>query len=209
MLCILCQVSEVTETESPIRVQLLQAAAQLVAEHGPDALTTRRLAGEVGTSTMAVYTHFGGMPNLLNALYREAFERFARRLGDVPRTDDPLFDARQLIAAYRRFALDNPHFYAIMFGNSRLEFSPNLEDLTFALGTFEVLVDAVQRCVDAGLMSGPALDAGYQVWSALHGAVSLELVMPPDVMSPLTSGEVYGQLVGTVLKGLMKATPGD
>ena len=31
-------------------------------------LSTRKLAAEVGTSTMAVYTHFGGLPGLVHAV---------------------------------------------------------------------------------------------------------------------------------------------
>ena len=43
-----------------LRVTLIETAARLIAEHGTDALTLRRLASEVGASTMAIYTHFGG-----------------------------------------------------------------------------------------------------------------------------------------------------
>ncbi|MGH8570384.1 MAG: helix-turn-helix domain-containing protein, partial [Gammaproteobacteria bacterium] len=58
-----------------VRLALIEAAARVLARDGPDALTTRRLASEVGTSTMALYTHFGGMDDLRRAVRLEWFER--------------------------------------------------------------------------------------------------------------------------------------
>ncbi|HET6795126.1 MAG TPA: helix-turn-helix domain-containing protein, partial [Acidimicrobiales bacterium] len=89
------------EDDSPQRTALIEAAARLVAEEGPSALSTRRLAAEVGTSTMAVYTWFGGMPQLLRALLREGFRRFGDRLRSVEPTDDPVADLGRLGIAYR------------------------------------------------------------------------------------------------------------
>ena len=59
-----------------VRLQLVEAAAQLLATGGRDAVTARRVAAAVGTSTQAVYTHFGGMDELLAEIWREGFSRF-------------------------------------------------------------------------------------------------------------------------------------
>src|ERR1700747_2477742 len=50
-----------SQTQRGVRDELLHAAVALLNEHGPDALQTRKVAAAAGTSTMAVYTHFGGM----------------------------------------------------------------------------------------------------------------------------------------------------
>jgi AcrR family transcriptional regulator len=47
---------------------LIDRAARLFSEAGPAALTTRRLAAEAGTSTMAIYTHFGSMSELIREI---------------------------------------------------------------------------------------------------------------------------------------------
>lgn len=65
------------ETTSPtqrsgVRDEMLHAAVALLDAHGPDALQTRKVAGATGTSTMAVYTHFGGMPELIAEVADEA-----------------------------------------------------------------------------------------------------------------------------------------
>ena len=55
---------------------MLHAAVGLLDEHGPDALQTRKVASAAGTSTMAVYTHFGGMRGLIAELADEGYRQF-------------------------------------------------------------------------------------------------------------------------------------
>ena len=52
----------------------------------------RRLAGEVGASTQAVYTHFDGLDDLLAEVWREGFRRFGVALDEPAVTDDPVAD---------------------------------------------------------------------------------------------------------------------
>ena len=67
-----------------VRVRLIEAAARILAEEGPGALTLRRVAAEVGTSTMAVYTHFGGMTELRRAVREQGFRAPRRAHGRRP-----------------------------------------------------------------------------------------------------------------------------
>src|SRR2546423_12613485 len=105
-----------TETARPqLREALIAAAARLVATEGPGALTLRRVTEEVGTATMAIYTHFGGMPELRHAVRREGFARLAGRVARVKRTDDPVADVVVLGFAYYQNAVENPELYRVMF----------------------------------------------------------------------------------------------
>lgn len=150
-----------------VRAALIEAAARLLAEHGPDGLTTRRLASEVGTSTMAVYTYFAGMEELHKEVAREGFRRLAAYLDAVPDTDDPIYDLSALGAAYFVNALKNYDLYRHMF----LEGS---EDDDVGEGTFERLVRGVQRGMDQGRFDqGDALDRATQLWAMSHGVVTL------------------------------------
>ena len=47
------------------RERLVEAGTRLLERDGPEALKARKVAAEIGVSTMAVYTHFGGMNGLL------------------------------------------------------------------------------------------------------------------------------------------------
>ncbi|HEX2577685.1 MAG TPA: WHG domain-containing protein, partial [Aquihabitans sp.] len=138
----------------------------------------RRVAAAVGTSTMAVYTHFGSKDDLVLEVVREAFARLHARMREVPVTDDPVADLVGTAEAYRANALDNANLYRVMFGVNPLA----LVDPTDLAGTeavgldaFEALVAVVARCVEAGVLAGDPGRLALQVWSTAHGAVSLEL----------------------------------
>jgi AcrR family transcriptional regulator len=158
-----------------VRERLIEAAARVLGEEGPSGLSTRKLAAEVGTSTMAVYTHFGGLPGLVHAVVDEGFTRLAQHMADIPHSDDPLIDLAMLATAYRSNALDNPHLYAVMFGSVPLGgFRPTREE--DGRDTFDALQAAVQRAIDANVIDpGDAEAIARQLWSSLHGYVMLEL----------------------------------
>jgi AcrR family transcriptional regulator len=172
-------------TEANPRDRLLAAAIRLLASDGPDALQARRLATEVGMSTMAVYTHFGGMGQLIMEVMREGFIRFGRRMEEVPRSDDPVADLLGLGLAYRDHALDNPQLYRLMFGvtpprgrqgGKDLVVATIANDLPEGQAAFAQLVTTVTRVIEAGgtCEEEPA-SAAAQIWSAIHGYVLLEI----------------------------------
>ena len=151
---------------------LLEAAARVIAEEGSSALTLRRLAAEVGTSTMAVYTHFGSMEEVRRRVRREGFSRFAARLAEIGDTDDPVLDVILLGAAYFANAASSPRLYRVMF----MEQPVDAADAAVGLGTFERLVRGVQRCIDDGRFSpGDATELATQLWAFNHGLVTLRL----------------------------------
>jgi AcrR family transcriptional regulator len=86
----------------------VEAAARLLAHEGPHALTTRRLAAEVGTSTMAVYSRFGSMDEVRRAVRREGFARLVADLDAAPASDDPVADLVATDASYLANGLSNP-----------------------------------------------------------------------------------------------------
>ena len=154
-----------------VRAALIDTAARLLAEGGPRSLTTRRLATEVGTSTMAVYTYFSGMKELRLALRVEGFDRLAGYLARVePNPQDPIVELRELGAAYITNAFVNPHLYRFMFMEKPID-----EDASVGLSTFERLVEGVSRCVAVGLFEGDPWDLARQLWAGVHGVVTLTL----------------------------------
>ena len=183
---------------------LLDAAARILAEEGHRAVSVRRVAAAAGTSTMAVYTWYGGKPQLMRALFREAFSRFRDRLLGESAGADPLAALVRLGWAYRTFALAEPDLYTVMFGQDSALFDPGPEDVRLALGTFEILVAAVSRCAEAGMLRCDPQQGAWRIWAAAHGAVSLELAQGSGSrdLGGTDAGEAFGGLMRTVLAGL-------
>ncbi|MEZ5144664.1 MAG: TetR/AcrR family transcriptional regulator [Acidimicrobiales bacterium] len=185
-----------------MRRALLAAADDLLAEGGPDALTVRAIAERAGTSTMGVYTHFGGKDGVVDALFVEGFHRLSAAMRRVRRTADPLADLRRCAHAYRRNALDNPTHYAVMFERPVPGHEPSDEAKTAALESLGLLEARIQQGVDAGVVdpgTEGAAGLALSVWAALHGMVSLEL---HDAGPDLDRDRCYDALVDLVEAGL-------
>ena len=164
--------------------RLVDEAGRILSTDGAAALSLRRLATATGTSTMAVYTRFGDKQGLLAAMYRAGFERLGAALSAaVQGVDDPLAALGELGLAYRRTALANPHLYDLMFGRPVAAFEPDPPTKDVAEASYRPLVDAVQRCMDAGAMTrGDSERVASYLWAVTHGMVSLELAgqLPGD-----------------------------
>src|SRR5215213_336718 len=95
-------------------IALLDAAERLVAEDGLEALSVRRVAGAVGTTTRAVYSLFGSKEGLVVALGVRAFDLLWAAIDALPTTNDPAGD---LVAAgvvvFRRFVLQHPALFQL------------------------------------------------------------------------------------------------
>jgi AcrR family transcriptional regulator len=158
-----------------VRRLLLDAASRLLEAEGPDALTMRRIAAEVGCSTSVLYTMFGGKSGVAEGLWREGFERLRQALEQAEGAD-PLGRLAAMGRAYRENALANRAYYAVMFQRPIPGFQPSAEAYAESLRPLQLLVGAVADCIDAGVFraADPAHIAGV-LWAAAHGAVSLEL----------------------------------
>nr|WP_205781682.1 TetR/AcrR family transcriptional regulator [Mycobacterium alsense] len=186
-----------SETESgarearSVRGEMLHAAVTLLDEQGPDALQTRKVARAAGTSTMALYTHFGGMRGLIAEVAEEGLRQFDAALS-VPQTDDPVADLFAIGTAYRRYAIERPHMYRLMFGSTSAHGinAPVRNVLTLTVAeiegrhpSFAHVVRGVHRCMLAGRIgAADAADDGTtvvataaQFWALIHGFVMLEL----------------------------------
>jgi AcrR family transcriptional regulator len=170
----LCKTSKMSPRAAPaaVRSALITTAARVISEQGAAALTLRGVVAAVGTSTMAVYTHFGGMEELRRAVRAEAFAGLARRLDQVTSTRDPVADLAAMGWAYYEYAVENPHLYRNMF----MEAPIDDVDLTVGLDTFTRLVEGVQGCIDAGRFhDDDPFRYAAQLWALTHGIVALRL----------------------------------
>jgi AcrR family transcriptional regulator len=172
-------VMERVSTDKGPRARLLDAALRVLEEEGPQAVQARRVTAEIGASTMAVYTHFGGMPGLVDAMVREGLVRFAAHVRARPPVDDPLADLFAGGLAYGEFALANPRLYSLMFGLADTKRLPAASDtLTTEEGVdaLSVLLDSVERVIAVGeIAEHDARAAATQILSVTHGYLMLSI----------------------------------
>ncbi|MDQ1030363.1 TetR/AcrR family tetracycline transcriptional repressor [Streptomyces umbrinus] len=93
------------------REEVLAAATDLVRQHGPETLTMRKLAAELGTAVTSIYWHVGNRESLLDALV----ERTVAELGEIrPVGRTPAGRIVSVARALRRRLRDHPHLVAMV-----------------------------------------------------------------------------------------------
>ena len=133
-------------------------------------VTLRGLVAGTGVSTMAVYTHFDGMPGLWRAVRQEGFVRLLARF-------DAVRDLAALGASYQAHAREQPDLYRTMFDDSY-----GLDDAVVPDATFDTLVDAAARAVADGRFDAACAprDLATRYWAFLHGLAMLRLGLVLD-----------------------------
>src|ERR1700739_3522448 len=109
-----------TERPTPdgVAERLIPGTISLLPEHGPSAVKARTVTSAAGVSTMVLYHHFGGVPELVRAVIEHGFGELERAFSQVLVTDDPIADLAVQALMCRRVARENPHLYDLMFGLS-------------------------------------------------------------------------------------------
>jgi AcrR family transcriptional regulator len=192
--------------DSHSRERFLQAALAVLLKQGVSGLTVRSVAETAGTSTIGVYTRFGGRNGILDALYERTFEMLGEEFVAVPRVPgDPVTGILGLTRAYRRFALDSPARYAFMFEQAVPGFDPDPDLRAYAQrGTFALLVDRIEPLTPPG---EDANTTGYLVWTTMHGLVSVELTQRARTAPPnwfiKTSDEAYDDLFDAGIRAML------
>ncbi|MGW6931110.1 TetR/AcrR family transcriptional regulator [Lentzea sp. NPDC054927] len=167
--------------DDALRRRLLERAGELLSTEGPAAVSLRKIATDVNTSTTAVYSLFGGKPALLDALYDEAFLRFGTHLASVPVTENPAEDLVQIGLAYRRSALADPQFYSVLYSKV---VEPTKAMSRAAGRTFAPVINTVRRAVERKVfLDEDPEQIAMSMWGIAHGLVSLELNgnLPPGI----------------------------
>jgi AcrR family transcriptional regulator len=172
--------AEATSIGVPER--LMQATIELLAEQGPSAIKARTVAAAAGLSTMVVYSHFGGIPELMGSVIEYGYTELDRAFEQSPATDDPIADLFALALTTRRIARANPHLYDLMFGLSvRATYRP-VSDVRRSgqsqafQNAYARLLEACRRLVESGRIAPARPDVvAAALWSFVHGYITLEL----------------------------------
>lgn len=151
--------SSVPERYSPRQQQIIDVAGEILEAEGPEALTMRRLATELGIKAPSLYKHFPDKAAVESALIERGFLLWGERARSAIGTPgDPLV---RLACAYREIAHQRPHLYRLMtvgqLDRSRL--APGVEEWSGA---------------PIGLLFSDG-ETSRAFWAYLHGMTILEI----------------------------------
>lgn len=156
-----------------LRRALLDALAEALREHPPEALSLRDLARRAGVAHSAAAPHFGDKRGLLTAFATEGYSRLAeaQRTAMAAATLDPPAQLAASGRGYLGFARQNPGHFRLMMRADLLEAG------NAALGTAQAA--AWQPLAEAIRAGTPGLDTAQRharmvlAWSGVHGFAAL------------------------------------
>ena len=172
---------------------LIKAAIKLVRKNGPDHLSLRTAAADIGVSPSAAYHYFPDKSALLNGIGDYLFtdlanmqeEALAKIKGSTSKAAKARF--RSLGEVYFKWAMKVPNLFRLMFGgfcsieDSEPEDSP----------AYKLLSKTLDELVISGAMSKAMRPYGELIaWSSVHGATTLivEGHMPSEAFDSLLDG---------------------
>lgn len=168
--------AERTRTPSAdIETVITDAATDLLANEGPTALTIRGIAAAAGVAPMSVYNRFGSKQGIIDALFIEGFQKLKSALsfGHSGSVEEQLV---ALGRRYRKFAIDNPTLYSLMFLRGVPDYEPSDDAASVASHSFLHLVSMVEPWITARqIEQGDPVEIAQHIWETCHGVVSLEL----------------------------------
>lgn len=146
--------------------EILRAAATVLEEGGPGALTTRAVCEAAGVKSPTLYHYFGDKDGLAVALVRRGLAEFMARKRAVPEGDDPMRQLRRGWDQTVDFALKKPALYALYVEQLRTQ--PELASEAYAQ-----MRARIQRLVDRGVFKCSVDEASRAVWAGCNGVLAL------------------------------------
>ena len=158
------------------RRRLCDVAERLFAERGPQGVTMRELARELGVSAMTPYRYFQDKESILAAVRANAFDDFAAALEQAALTPgNAALRADAVGRAYLDFAFSKPAAYRLMFDLAQQDDGrfPELERAgKRARATMTGYMEAL---VAGGFLAGDPEMLGQIFWATVHGLIVLHL----------------------------------
>jgi AcrR family transcriptional regulator len=161
---------------APTIAAILAAAGTLLETGGPEAVTLRSVGDAASVSRSAPYRHFDDKADLLRALAGQTLTELAARIRQA--RDEPDGDHSALhrgCAAYLSYALEKPHHYQLVFGDTPLA-QPGAELEAAADNAMLALRELVERAqAEDELGGGPPRELATVIWVLVHGLAHLQL----------------------------------
>jgi len=175
------------------RMQLIEAALELIEENGLAGFSTRLACDRVGVTAPTLYHHFGDADGLVSAAVSLGHEQFLQRKKAQPRHRDPVRDVLIGWDDYVAFARERPRLYAAM--TARLMEGRRIEAARASRLHLEEKLERLVRLRPAAL---PVRVLADIMWATAHAASLLQVASGPRGAAP----EAIAALRETALRAL-------
>lgn len=190
--------SDPTANRSTTQSKIIDAAARLLRDHGPAAVTTRRVAEQAGVQPPAIYRLFGDKDGLLEAVAEHVMASFASsKAATVEAASannvDPLDDLHAGWQSQIDFGLANPDLFRLLSDPARVARSPG------AQSGKRVLEARVHRLAATGRLRVSEPRAVAMIQAAGSGVIQTLLATPSEDRDPDLAPAMYDAVLAQIL----------
>ena len=187
------------------RDRLLEAAASLIAASPGKDVPLRAICDRAGVRLPTLYHFFGSKEGLLDAVIDHGFDLYVGVKESQERSDDPIADLREGWDAHVRFGLENPGFYALMYGQVAPGHRPQAQERPA-----RILRRTTAAAAEAGLLSVDPDRAADHVLAANIGVTLTQIVggaADPDLSTAVREATIAAITGATAARGDATADP--
>ena len=196
-----------------LKARIMDAARQLFAAEGYEAVSMRRIADAIEYSATAIYVYFKDKDALIREMCREDFAKLAAIGAKLVHVADPIERIHKLGHAYVHFAVKHPNHYRLMFmtpGEMEMEEqdlerkgNPDVDGYAFLLYTVQEAFDARRFRPE---LADPVLIT-QTLWATVHGVAALQIIKAKDCWLTWAPLEKRIDLaLDAIMRGMLSAT---
>jgi AcrR family transcriptional regulator len=203
-----------TREKQQVQERILNAARDLFAAEGFEAVTMRRIAEAIEYTPGALYVHFRDKAELIRALCKNDFEALRLTTDGLRRSEaDPVRRIWAMGHGYLAFAAAHPNHYKLMFMTSRpAGVEPSEEDLACMddpdRDGYAAVVEAAGQAMAQGRFRADLKDpelVAQTLWGALHGVAALQITYGQDPLWRMAPWDERARdMAVTVLRGILR-----
>jgi len=155
--------------------RIYQCALAILEADGPQAVSMRRIAAEVGITPMAIYHHFPSREALLDKIVDTEFERLAEFFREPVKGSTASARIVHAMDGYIDYALAHPRIFDYVFSSPRPGARRFPEDFRARRSpTLNVTADALSEWMKAGeLKRDDVWEIAMALWAHVHGYLAL------------------------------------
>lgn len=168
------QEARMQNTEN-LRKLVVDAAATLLQEEGPEAVTVRKVSQKMNCSTKIIYSLFVNKEGLAQQLYLDGCKLLANEFERTPQATDPSQHLLNFGETFWQFGQHYTSYYKLMFGGAFADFKPDEESMRGTVTAMNQLLTVISNAQEQGLIPGQ-YDTESVVrifWASLHGVIHL------------------------------------
>ncbi|MET0187698.1 MAG: TetR/AcrR family transcriptional regulator [Pseudonocardia sediminis] len=184
---------EIDDAADDTRHRIVTAAARLLTDGGPDAVSTRAVGTAAGVQAPTIYRLFGDKQGLLDAVASHGFSSYLASKAGVEPTGDPVEDLRAGWDLHVGLGLADPSLYALMYVRPRPGATSPAADAAFA-----VLAGHIRRIAEAGRLRVPEERAAALVHAAGSGTTLTLIATPEGERDPALSHTARDAVIAAI-----------